>query len=293
MISAFKTVAWDPAGRRAGAMRPGRHPGVLCGAAIVAALAAAAVFAPWLWTGDPAALDPAARLARPGGAHWFGTDMYGRDLWTRTIHGARISLIVGACVTALAVAAGLAIGLVAGYVRWIDAIAMRVMDGVMAIPGILLAIATIALAGANLATVVAAIAVPEVPRVARLVRGVVLSIREEPYVEAAVAMGARLPKLLLRHVLPNAVAPLAVQGTYVCASAIVTEALLSFLGAGIPPERPTWGNIMAEGRALFQVAPWIVFFPGLFLALAVLAINILGDGLRDTLDPRIARRLRA
>ena len=226
----------------------------------------------------------------PGGDHWFGTDMYGRDLYTRAVYGARVSLAVGLCVTVLSVLAGLLVGLSAGYLRAVDAVAMRVMDGVMAIPGILLAIAMISLAGASLVTVVIAIAIPEIPRVARLVRGVVLSIREEPYVEAAVTVGTPLPKLLFRHVLPNTVAPLIVQGTYVCASAIIVEALLSFLGAGIPPERPSWGNIMAEGRALFQVAPWIVFFPGFLLALAVLAINVLGDGLRDTLDPRLARR---
>lgn len=294
MIPAFRRVAWNPdapppqAGVWA-ALR--RHSGVRFGAAAIAALGAAALAAPLLATGDPTALDPVSRMQGPGAGQWFGTDMYGRDLYTRTVYGARISLTVGLCVTAISVTAGLAVGLVAGYVRLLDAIVMRIMDGVMAIPGILLAIAMIALAGASLTTVVVAIAIPEVPRVVRLVRGVVLSIREEPYVEAAVTMGTRLPRLLLRHVLPNTVAPLIVQGTYVCASAIITEALLSFLGAGIPPERPSWGNIMAEGRALFQVAPWIIFFPGLCLALAVLAINVLGDGLRDTLDPRLARRL--
>lgn len=291
MIPAFRRLAWHGDAPRApgGAARAGRHPGVRFGAATIAALAVAALFAPLLGAGDPTALDPIARLRGPGAESWFGTDMYGRDLYARTLHGARVSLIVGLCVTALSVAAGLLIGLVAGYLRAVDAVAMRVMDGVMAIPGILLAVAMIALAGASLATVVAAIAIPETPRVARLVRGVVLTIREEPYVEAAIVAGTRLPRLLARHVLPNTIAPLIVQGTYVCASAIITEALLSFLGAGIPPEIPTWGNIMAEGRALFQVAPWMVFFPGLFLALAVLAINVLGDGLRDTLDPRLAR----
>ncbi len=286
------TAATDAAAPRARLLRAARrHPGVMFGASVIALLVAAALFAPLLWTGDPAALDPVSRMQKPGAGHWFGTDMYGRDLYTRTVYGARISLIVGLCVMTLSLAVGLVIGLLAGYVRIVDAIAMRIMDGLMAIPGILLAIAMIALAGANLTTVVAAIAIPEVPRVVRLVRSVVLTIREEPYVEAAVTMGTRLPTLLLRHVLPNTVAPLIVQGTYVCASAIITEALLSFLGAGIPPEIPSWGNIMAEGRALFQVAPWIIFFPGLFLALAVLAINVLGDGLRDTLDPRLARRL--
>jgi peptide/nickel transport system permease protein len=266
-----------------------RHPGVMFGLVLIAVMVATAVLAPALFTGDPALLNPIERLKPPSTAHWLGTDMYGRDLYSRTVFGARISLIVGLCVTLLSVAIGLFIGLVAGYVRLVDAVVMRVMDGLMAIPGILLAIAMIALAGASLVTVVVAISIPEVPRVVRLVRSVVLTIREEPYVEAALTSGTRLPLILVRHVLPNTIAPLIVQGTYVCASAIITEALLSFLGAGIPPEIPSWGNIMAEGRIYFQISPWIIFFPGLFLALTVLAINVLGDGLRDTLDPRIAR----
>ncbi len=294
MITAFKSVELDPdAERRRDSVwhLVRRHPGVIFGAVLLMAMVVVAVFAPLLFTVDPAVLDPISRLKAPEAAFWFGTDMYGRDLYSRTVYGARISLVVGLCVTLLSVGVGLTIGLVAGYVRILDAIVMRMMDGLMAIPGILLAIAMIALAGASLVTVVIAIAIPEIPRVVRLVRSVVLTIREEPYVEAAVTVGTRVPAILVRHVLPNTVAPLIVQGTYVCASAIITEALLSFLGAGIPPEVPSWGNIMAEGRALFQVSPWIIFFPGLFLALAVLAINVLGDGLRDTLDPRIARRM--
>ena len=267
------------------------HPGVIFGLGLVVAMVAAAVLAPILFTGDVTIMDPINRLKGPSATAWFGTDMFGRDLYTRTIYGSRVSLIVGLCVMVLSVAAGLFIGLLAGYVRWVDAIIMRVMDGVMAIPGILLAIAMIALSGANLLTVVVAITIPEIPRVVRLVRSVVLTIREEPYVEAAITAGTRLPKMLWRHVLPNTAAPLIVQGTYVCASAIITESLLSFLGAGLSTEIPSWGNIMAEGRALFQVAPWIIFFPGFFLALTVLGINILGDGLRDTLDPRVARRM--
>ena len=296
MITAFKSVKLDPEAalepRRDSVWRlVRRHPGVIFGASLLVAMIVVAVFAPLLFTVDPATLDPISRLKPPEAAYWFGTDMYGRDLYSRTVFGTRISLVVGLCVTLMSVGVGLTIGLVAGYVRLLDAIVMRVMDGLMAIPGILLAIAMIALAGASLVTVVIAIAIPEIPRVVRLVRSVVLTIREEPYVEAAVTVGTRVPAILIRHVLPNTVAPLIVQGTYVCASAIITEALLSFLGAGIPPEIPSWGNIMAEGRALFQVSPWIIFFPGLFLALAVLAINVLGDGLRDTLDPRIARQM--
>mgnify|MGYP001461941884 FL=1 len=267
------------------------HTGVLFGLVLIAVMVGAALLAPWLFTGEVTTMDPINRLKAPSGDYWFGTDMYGRDLYTRTVYGARISLVVGLCVMGLSLTIGLFIGLLSGYLRLLDAVIMRIMDGLMAIPGILLAIAMIALAGASLTTVVLAITIPEIPRVVRLVRSVVLTIREEPYVEAALTSGTRLPKMLLRHILPNTVAPLIVQGTYVCASAIITEALLSFLGAGIPPETPTWGNIMAEGRALFQVSPWVIFFPGIFLALTVLAINILGDGLRDTLDPRIARRM--
>ncbi|WFT82371.1 ABC transporter permease [Methylobacterium sp. CB376] len=268
-----------------------RHPGVLFGLAVLALVLAAALAAPWLGTLDPIQLRPRMRLRPPSGAAWFGTDAFGRDVYSRVVYGARVSLAIGAAVAAIAVAAGLAIGLVAGFVRWLDAIVMRVMDGVMAIPSILLAIALVTLSGAGIGTVIGAIAIPEIPRVARLVRGVVLSVREEPYVEAAIGAGTRLVPLLWRHVLPNTIAPLIVQGTYVCASAVLTEAILSFLGAGIPTEVPSWGNVMAEGRQSFQLAPWVILFPGLCVAATVLAVNILGDGLRDALDPRLARRV--
>jgi peptide/nickel transport system permease protein len=200
-------------------------------------------------------------------------------------------LLVGLAVAFFSTLVGLAIGLVTGYIRWIDAIVMRIMDGLMSIPAILLAIGLVSLSRAGLRTVIIAIVIPEIPRVVRLVRAVVLTIREEPYVEAAVALGVRTPALLARHVLPNTLAPLIVQATFVCASAILVEAILSFLGVGIPPETPTWGNIMAEGRALFRVFPHNILFPGVFLALTVLAVNILGDGLRDSLDPRLRSRL--
>jgi peptide/nickel transport system permease protein len=268
-----------------------RHPGVAFGAVVLTVLTAMAVLAPWLGTTDPLGLDPVQRLRAPSGTHWLGTDQVGRDLYSRIVYGARISLIVGVTVGTLAVAIGLAIGLVAGYVRWLDAVIMRVMDGLMAIPAILLAIALIALTGASLLTVVVAITIPDIPRVVRLVRSVVLTIREEPYVQAAIAAGTRLPGILVKHVLPNTIAPLIVQGTYVAASAILAEAILSFLGAGIPPETPTWGNIMAEGRIFFVVAPRIILFPGICLALTVLAVNVLGDGLRDTIDPRMTKRV--
>jgi peptide/nickel transport system permease protein len=281
-----------------------RHPGVLFGGVILLVMFMIALLAPLLGTMHPATIDPTHRNQLPGSewtvrdasgdeitrVAWMGTDTLGRDLYSRVIHGARVSLIIGVTVAVLSIAVGLVIGLVAGYVRWLDAIVMRVMDGLMAIPAILLAIALVSLWGGGLLTVVSAIAIPEVPRVVRLVRSIVLSIREEPYVEAAISVGTRVPLILIRHVLPNTIAPLIVQGTYVCASAILLEAILSFLGAGIPPEIPTWGNIMAEGRVLFQVYPHNILFPGIFLALTVLAVNVLGDGLRDTLDPRMAKR---
>ena len=252
-----------------------------------------ALFAPYLFTLDPITFTPIDRLQSPNAAHWLGTDMYGRDIYSRTVYGTRISLIVGLAAAALSVAAGLLIGLLSGYVRILDAVLMRIMDGLMAIPPILLAIALVSLSGASLMTVTVAITIPEIPRVVRLVRSVVLSVREEPYVEAAISVGTPLPAILWRHVLPNTIPPLIVQATYVCASAMLTEAILSFLGAGTPPEIPSWGNMMAEGRLYFQIAPWIVLVPGLALALTVLAVNVLGDGLRDTLDPRIAKRMRA
>lgn len=267
------------------------HPGVLFGLLVIGLVVVAAVAAPYLWTGDPITLRPRFRLRPPSASAWLGTDQLGRDIYSRVVYGARVSLLIGLVVAGLAVALGTLIGLVAGYTRILDAIIMRIMDGVMAIPAILLAIAMVTLSGAGILTVIVAITIPEIPRVARLVRSVVLSVREEPYVEAAIGVGTPLPLVLWRHVLPNTVAPLIVQGTYICGAAILTEAILSFLGAGIPTEVPSWGNIMAEGRQSFQLAPWIILFPGLCVAATVLAINIMGDGLRDTLDPRLARRV--
>ncbi len=289
---AFATDAEAAAGRRqlGVGQRLAGNGSVILGGGLLLIVALMAVLAPWLGTVDPIFIDPGGRNAAPTAARWMGTDALGRDLYSRVVYGARISLQVGLTVAFLSVLIGLAVGLVAGYVRALDAVLMRVMDGLMAIPAILLAITLIAVSGSSLLTVVVAITVPEVPRVVRLVRGVVLSIREEPYVEAAVAVGTPGPRLIVRHILPNTMAPLLVQGTYVGASAIITESILSFLGAGIPPEIPTWGNTMAEGRIFFMIAPWVIFFPGIFLAVTVLAINLLGDGLRDTLDPRLAER---
>ena len=293
-------------GRRAGIARTLlTNSSVLFGGAILLVMVLIALLAPVLGTTDPTRIDPAFRNQLPGAervmvdaageevrrVYWMGTDSLGRDLYSRVIYGAQVSLVIGLVVALLAVVIGLFIGLIAGYTRWVDAVVMRVMDGLMAIPPILLALGLVALWGAGLWTVIIAITIPEVPRVVRLVRSVVLSVREEPYVEAAISVGTPLPLILYRHVLPNTIAPLIVQGTYVCASAILVEAILSFLGVGIPTEIPTWGNIMAEGRILFQILPHLILLPGLFLAFTVLAVNVLGDGLRDTLDPRLAKRI--
>lgn len=269
----------------------GRYPLAALAGLVLAVIALGAIFAPLVGTTDPTALNPASRLQGPSPAHWLGTDHLGRDVWSRLVYGARVSVVVGLAVAVLAVVIGLVIGLFTGFIRWLDPIVMRVMDGLMAIPGILLAIALVSVSGASIVTVIAAIVVPEVPRVVRLVRSVVLSVREEPYVEAAVSVGTPLPKLLWRHVLPNCVPPLIVQATYVAASAMLTEAILSFLGAGTPPIVPSWGNMVAEARLLFQIAPWNLLYPGIALAITILAVNILGDALRDRLDPKLAKRV--
>jgi len=268
-----------------------RHPTAIAGAVVLVLMVLVAVLAPWLGTVDPLTVSPVKRLKPPSAQYWFGTDMLGRDVYSRVIYGTRVSLTVGLAVALAATAIGLAIGLVTGFVRWLDAIVMRVMDGLMSIPSVLLAIALIALTKASLGNVIAAIAIAEIPRVVRLVRSLVLQLREQPYVEAAVASGTRVPMILLRHILPNTVAPLLVQATYICASAMITEAILSFIGAGTPPNIPSWGNIMAESRSLIQIAGTILLFPGIFLSLTVLSVNLLGDGMRDALDPRLARRL--
>jgi peptide/nickel transport system permease protein len=268
-----------------------RHPTVAVGGVLLLLIVIASIAAPWLGTVDPISINPSHRLRDPSAEHWFGTDRFGRDLYSRVMYGGRVSLIVGLSVAALATLIGLAIGLVSGYMRAVDAIVMRVMDGMMAIPAIMLAIALIALSKASIVIVIVAVTLPEVPRVVRLVRSIVLTLREQPYIEAATAIGTSVPRILLRHLLPNALPPLVVQATYICASAVLIEAALSFLGAGTPPEIPSWGNIMAEGRAYFQLKPWMVLIPGLFLAVTVLSINLVGDGLRDMLDPRLARRM--
>jgi peptide/nickel transport system permease protein len=268
-----------------------RHPTAIVGGVILIVMILGAVFAPYLGTVDPQAVSPIRRLRKPSELYWFGTDMLGRDIYSRVLYGARVSLAVGLAVAFLSTVIGLVIGLVSGFSRVVDAVLMRIMDGLMSIPPILLAIALVALTKASLGNVIAAITIAEVPRVTRLVRGLVLTLREQPFIEAAIASGTPFLRTLWRHILPNTVAPLIVQGTYICASAMIIEAYLSFIGAGTPPNIPSWGNIMAEGRTLFQIAYYLILFPGICLSLTVLAVNLLGDGLRDALDPRLARRM--
>jgi peptide/nickel transport system permease protein len=282
-----------------------RNPGVIVGGTILLIMMVIAIFAPFLGTVDPTRIDPASRNKKPGSEitmrlddgktakriALMGTDSLGRDVYSRVLYGTRVSLAVGISVSLCAIAVGVVIGLVSGYVRWADGIIMRIMDGLMAIPGILLAIALVSIWRAGLITVVFAIVVPDVPRVVRLVRSIVLSVREEPYVEGAISVGTPTWTLMFRHILPNTIAPLIVQGTFLAAAAILAEAALSFLGIGVPPEIPSWGNIMAEGRTLFRVFPHNILYPGIFLALTVLAINIVGDGLRDTLDPKMSKKV--
>ncbi len=267
-----------------------RNPTIAFGIVVLTLLVIVAAIAPWI-SGDPFKLSSINRLRAPSARFWFGTDQYGRDVFARTIHGARVSLMVGFVVAGISCVVGLLLGLLCGYLKRVDAVVMRLMDGLMAIPSILLAIALITLTRPGLAIVIVAITIPEVPRIVRVVRSVVLSIRSQPYIESAIAGGTQRTRLLVRHILPNTLAPLIVQGSYIFASAMLIEAGLSFLGAGVPPETPSWGNIIAQGRQFFQIAPWTILIPGCFLATAVLAVNLLGDGLRDRLDPRLARRM--
>ncbi len=283
-LQAPAAAAEAPAGRAWRALR--RHPTLIGGLVALALIAAGGVFAPVWWTGDPLEMRPAERLRPPSAARWFGSYQFGRDIYTRMLYGTRISLTVGSAVAAGSLALGTVLGLVIGFFRRLDAVMMRVMDGLMAIPAILLALALMALMKASVQNVIVALVIPEIPRVVRLVRASVLSLREQLMVEGARALGAGTPRILARYILPALVAPLIVQGTYICASAILFEAYLSFLGAGTPPHIPSWGNIMAEGRAYVQLAFWIILFPGLFLGATVLAVNLVGDGLRDLLHVR-------
>ncbi len=302
LTAALPAVARRP---QTGMARAFRNPGVVIGGVVVLLMMLIGLLAPVFGTMNPTDINPSARNKLPGTeraardgdgnpikiVHRLGTDSLGRDVYSRVLYGARVSIFVGVTVAVLSITIGLIIGLVSGYVRWLDPIVMRIMDGLMAIPAILLAIALVSLFRAGLGAVIVAITVPEIPRVVRLVRSVVLSVREEPYVEAAITVGTPPVKLIWRHILPNTIAPMIVQGTFICASAILVEAILSFLGIGIPPETPTWGNVMAEGRQVFRLYQHNILYPGIMLALTVLAVNMLGDGLRDTLDPKLAKRV--
>lgn len=259
-------------------------------ALVLALIVTATILAPWLAPHDPLTMDPLVRLKGPMEGHPLGTDNYGRDILSRVLIGGRLSLVIGIAAAVVSVILGLVIGMIAGFFHTADAIIMRMMDALMAIPAILLAIALVALNGPSVGSVIAAITIPEIPRVVRLVRAVVLGAREEPYVEAAIALGSSTFKILTRHLLPNTLAPLIVQGTYILASAILTEAILSFLGAGVSTETPTWGNIMAEGRQFFRIKPDLILYPGVMLSLCILSINLLGDAARDMLDPRLKKR---
>jgi peptide/nickel transport system permease protein len=291
MIDTAAAVRNRPSAARRIASFLAKHPAILIGGAVLLLFVVIALLAP-LVLPDPTRLNPLQRLRTPSLQHPFGTDQFGRSTLSRTLNGTRISLAIGILVALVTTAIGLVFGLLAGFLRRVDNVIMRLMDGIMAIPGILLAIALMSLFGSSIQNVVVAISIAEIPRMARIVRSSVLVIREQPYVEAAVTNGTRLSRLLWRHVLPNIAAPVIVQATYVFASAMIVESVLSFLGAGTPPTIPSWGNMLAEGRQYLQRAPWTVAFPGICLALLVLTVNVLGDALRDALDPRLSRSRR-
>lgn len=267
-----------------------KNPNMALGFFILAIISFFTVFAGQLDRYGPTDLAPLERLEAPSASHWFGTDTTGRDIYSRTIHGGRISLFVGSSVALLTVAAGMLIGLVSGYDRRADMVIQRFMDALMSFPTLLLALALIAMLGSSVTNVIIVITVVDTPRMVRIVRSQVLSLREFQFVEAARAIGAPTWRVLLQHIAPNTFAPVIVQATFVFASAVLVEAGLSFLGLGIPPDQPSWGNILALGRTFLQTAVWVAFFPGLILTITVLAINLVGDGLRDALDPKLARR---
>lgn len=266
------------------------NPVIFCASVALLVMVCMAVLATPLSSHDPQQIDPLQRLKAATVEHPLGTDGLGRDVLSRLLHGAQISLAVGVGAAFFSVSIGLGLGLMAGYFRALDAVLMRVVDAMMAMPNILLAVSIVTLVGANLWTVLIAITIPEIPRVVRLVRSIVLTVREEPYVDAARTLGVSTPRILWRHLMPNTLAPLVVQGSYICASAILTESILSFLGAGISPVTPTWGNIMADGRSFFRLMPELIFWPGLCISVTILSINLIGDAARDLLDPRLAKR---
>lgn len=291
VLSDLSVIPPRAPGRLASLLRLARRHRLLAFSAVVfALLVLVALLAPLLLP-DPRAMNPVQRLRAPGWEHWFGTDHLGRSVAVRTLYGTRISLAIGVAVAIATTLLGLGIGVAAGFMRRWDGVIMRCMDGVMAIPGVLLAIALMSLFGSDIRTVIVAITIPEIPRMARLVRSLTLAVRSQPYIQAAITNGARLPRLMWRHVIPNLLSPVLVQATYVFASAMILEAVLSFLGAGTPPDIPSWGNMLAEGRSYLGRAPWILAFPGVALAALVLLVNVTGDACRDTLDPRLSKAM--
>jgi peptide/nickel transport system permease protein len=260
---------------------------VVAGGAIMLLLVMVALAAPWMATHDPLRLNPIERLRTPDATHWFGTDDFGRDVYSQVIYGARTSLVVGGMVMVCSSLIGIILGLAAGYYRALDNLLMRVTDGLMAFPGIVLAIALMASLGPQVANVIIALSVVYMPRMARLIRSAVLVAREMPYVEAAKASGAADRHITLKHIFPNCIPPLIVQGTFIFAYAVLAEATLSFLGVGAPPYIPSWGNVISGGRLFIREAPWISLFPGVAIVITCLGLNLFGDGLRDALDPRL------
>jgi peptide/nickel transport system permease protein len=264
-----------------------RRKVAVLGALLVALNLLVALAAPVIAGRNPQTMDVKSRLNAPSAVHWLGTDDVGRDVWSRVVYGARLSMVVGGSVVLVACIFGLTFGLLGGYYRVLDNVLMRVMDGLMAFPGIILAIAMMASLGPSVVNIIIALGVVYVPRVARVVRGSVLVIRETPYVEAARALGVSDASIMLRHVLPNCLSPVIVQGTFIFAAAVLGEAALSFLGVGAPPFIPSWGNVLAEGRLYLQQAPWLTLFPSAAIMAMILGLNLFGDGLRDILDPRL------
>jgi peptide/nickel transport system permease protein len=293
MTDAAVDVLVSPGPAAAASTRPrwlrrllGNHS-VVAGALILLVFVLAALFAGVLSTHNPTRLAPASRLLPPSAGHILGTDEFGRDIWSLVLYGSRISLLVGVTTMLLTSIGGIVVGLVAGYSRRLDTVVMRVMDGLMAFPAILLAIALMAVRGPGVWNVIFALSIVYMPRTAMLIRSTVLSIRELDYIQAARALGREDAAIAVRHILPNCVGPLLVQGSFVFAYAILAEAILGFLGVGVPPYVPSWGNVIASGKNVIREAFWVSLFPGVALTLAGLSLNLLGDGLRDLLDPRL------
>lgn len=262
--------------------------GLQAGAVLFLFFVALALVGPFLLSHDPSAMKVTARLLPPSAEHWLGTDEFGRDLLTRIVYGARVSIATGWSVAFVSSLVGLVIGLYASYYKWLDHVLMRICDGLYAIPGVLLAIALMAALGASGTNVIIALSIVYTPGIARIVRSSALTVRSQTFVEALQVQGAGATRIIWRHIAPNTLSPLLVQATFVFAEAIISEAALSFLGVGIPAPDPSWGNILQAGKLVIFKAWWMVVFPGMAIVLTVLGLNMLGDGLRDYLDPRLA-----